>query len=51
MWGFDYLVRDPGGGAVKGYYPLHELGRAALKRGNQLVSITVQSLPRSARYT
>ena len=24
--GFDYLVRDPGAGAVKGYYPLRELG-------------------------
>lgn len=24
--GFDYLVRDPGTGAVKGLYPLHELG-------------------------
>jgi len=24
--GFDYLVRDPGGGAAKGYYPLRELG-------------------------
>lgn len=23
--GFDYLVRDPGAGAVKGYYPLREL--------------------------
>ena len=23
--GFDYLVRDPGGGAGKGYYPLREL--------------------------
>jgi peptidase C39-like protein len=25
--GFDYLVRDPGAGAVKGFYPLRELGR------------------------
>jgi hypothetical protein len=24
--GFDYLVRDPGAGADKGYYPLRELG-------------------------
>jgi len=24
--GFDYLVRDPGGGAAKGLYPLRELG-------------------------
>jgi hypothetical protein len=24
--GFDYLVRDPGAGAEKGYYPLRELG-------------------------
>ena len=24
--GFDYLVRDPGNGAYKGYYPLRELG-------------------------
>src|SRR5437588_11559426 len=24
--GFDYLVRDPGGGAAKGFYPLRELG-------------------------
>lgn len=24
--GFDYLVRDPGAGAAKGYYPLRELG-------------------------
>jgi hypothetical protein len=24
--GFDYLVRDPGGGASKGLYPLRELG-------------------------
>ena len=24
--GFDYLVRDPGAGATKGYYPLRELG-------------------------
>jgi hypothetical protein len=24
--GFDYLVRDPGGGASKGFYPLRELG-------------------------
>src|SRR3954454_2502772 len=24
--GFDYLVRDPGAGARKGYYPLRELG-------------------------
>ena len=24
--GFDYLIRDPGAGAVKGYYPLRELG-------------------------
>jgi hypothetical protein len=24
--GFDYLVRDPGAGAVKGFYPLRELG-------------------------
>jgi len=24
--GFDYLVRDPGGGATKGLYPLRELG-------------------------
>ena len=24
--GFDYLLRDPGAGAVKGYYPLRELG-------------------------
>lgn len=24
--GFDYLVRDPGAGAVKGLYPLRELG-------------------------
>jgi hypothetical protein len=24
--GFDYLVRDPGAGAIKGYYPLRELG-------------------------
>ena len=24
--GFDYLVRDPGKGATKGYYPLRELG-------------------------
>ena len=23
--GFDYLVRDPGGGAAKGFYPLYEL--------------------------
>jgi Peptidase_C39 like family len=23
--GFDYLVRDPGGGAAKGFYPLREL--------------------------
>jgi hypothetical protein len=23
--GFDYLVRDPGGGATKGFYPLREL--------------------------
>jgi hypothetical protein len=23
--GFDYLVRDPGGGAAKGLYPLCEL--------------------------
>jgi len=22
---FDYLVRDPGGGAAKGFYPLHQL--------------------------
>jgi hypothetical protein len=24
--GFDYLVRDPGGGASRGLYPLRELG-------------------------
>jgi len=24
--GFNYLIRDPGAGAVKGYYPLRELG-------------------------
>lgn len=24
--GFDYLIRDPGTGATKGYYPLRELG-------------------------
>ena len=24
--GFDYLVRDPGAGAAKGYYPLRDLG-------------------------
>jgi hypothetical protein len=24
--GFDYLIRDPGVGAAKGYYPLRELG-------------------------
>ena len=24
--GFDYLVRDPGAGAAKGYYPIRELG-------------------------
>jgi len=24
--GFDYLVRDPGSGAAKGFYPLRELG-------------------------
>jgi hypothetical protein len=24
--GFDYLIRDPGGGAAKGLYPLRELG-------------------------
>jgi hypothetical protein len=24
--GFDYLVRDPGGGAAKGLYALRELG-------------------------
>ena len=24
--GFDYLVRDPGGGSAKGLYPLRELG-------------------------
>jgi len=24
--GFDYLIRDPGAGASKGYYPLRELG-------------------------
>src|SRR5438445_13251948 len=24
--GFDYLVRDPGGGSAKGFYPLRELG-------------------------
>ena len=24
--GFDYLVRDPGAGAAKGFYPLRELG-------------------------
>jgi hypothetical protein len=24
--GFDYLVRDPGAGATKGFYPLRELG-------------------------
>jgi len=24
--GFDYLIRDPGAGADKGYYPLRELG-------------------------
>jgi len=24
--GFDYLVQDPGGGSVKGLYPLRELG-------------------------
>jgi peptidase C39-like protein len=24
--GFDYLIRDPGAGATKGYYPLRELG-------------------------
>jgi hypothetical protein len=24
--GFDYLVRDPVGGAAKGFYPLRELG-------------------------
>jgi hypothetical protein len=24
--GFDYLIRDPGAGARKGYYPLRELG-------------------------
>lgn len=24
--GFEYLVRDPGAGAAKGYYPLRELG-------------------------
>ena len=23
--GFDYLVRDPGAGAAKGFYPLREL--------------------------
>jgi hypothetical protein len=26
--GFDYLVRDPGGGAAKGFYPLRELNSA-----------------------
>src|SRR5437773_11751412 len=26
--GFDYLVRDPGGGAAKGLYPLRDLNRA-----------------------
>jgi hypothetical protein len=25
--GFDYLVRDPGAGAKRGYYPLRELSR------------------------
>jgi hypothetical protein len=24
--GFDYLIRDPGAGAAKGFYPLRELG-------------------------
>ena len=24
--GFDYLIRDPGAGAAKGLYPLHDLG-------------------------
>jgi hypothetical protein len=24
--GFDYLVRDPGAGAARGYYPLRDLG-------------------------
>lgn len=24
--GFDYLIRDPGAGAAKGYYPLRDLG-------------------------
>jgi hypothetical protein len=24
--GFDYLVRDPGAGSAKGFYPLRELG-------------------------
>jgi hypothetical protein len=24
--GFDFLIRDPGAGAAKGYYPLRELG-------------------------
>jgi hypothetical protein len=24
--GFDYLIRDPGAGATKGFYPLRDLG-------------------------
>ena len=42
--GFDYLIRDPGAGAVKGLYPLHELGSdiEALRFYDPIVDSTAQ---------
>ena len=44
--GFDYLVRDPGAGAAKGFYPLRDLGSdiEALRFYQPLM----QSVPRLA---
>jgi hypothetical protein len=43
--GFDYLVRDPGAGAAKGFYPLRELHSdiEALRFYEPLVNADVQS--------
>lgn len=42
--GFDYLIRDPGGGAAKGLYPLRELGSdiEALRFYERIVSTNSQ---------
>ncbi len=44
--GFDYLVRDPGAGAAKGYYPLRELGSdiEALRFYEPLTPLTLATL-------